>query len=433
MKQSEALVTAFAKNLFQALSRHKVSLENRRSFRALLSAVFLDNVGLAVVYPIFTPLVLTPYYTLLPSHFPLSLRVLLLGVLIASFPFAQFLAGPLIGHLADRKGRKFALTAALFGETVGFFLTAVALMKMSYTMLIISRLFTGFFAGNLLLCLSAISDMEPEAKGRSKSFGIVAGVTGISFVIAIAIGGMLSNTELFAFFNSSLPFWALGAFSLINLSIIRIFFSESYAPISPECDSIKMQLKEIRSLFKSSSLGYLYVSFFFFMLGWIVSLQFLSTFLMEHFTKVKLSITLIFIGVGLTWCFGTIILNRLLIKRLKLKKILFYSLLLSCLTLYLVSEVRSLIAFVHLILIGALFASLTWANCLALISIKAPMKLQGKLLGVNQSIATISMAFAPLFGGLVGVLDIRTIYLFASTSLLISISSLIISKFKNCF
>ena len=44
----------------------------RRSFRAILSVLFLDNLGLIVVYPIFTPLVLKPIYTLLPIEYPLS-------------------------------------------------------------------------------------------------------------------------------------------------------------------------------------------------------------------------------------------------------------------------------------------------------------------------------------------------------------------------
>lgn len=399
-----------------------------RSFRVILSVLFLDNLGLTIVYPIFTPLVLKPIYTLLPFDYPLSLRLILLGVLIASFPFAQFLAGPLIGHIADCRGRKPVFILALSGEAIGFFLTGIAIMQMNYVFLLFSRLFTGFFAGNMTICLSSISDMAPDAKGRSKNFGVVASIAGISFIVAISLGGILSNAALESFFKSSLPFWAMTAFSIINIGLISCRYTETIHKTKKE-----HYFSEIFSLFQSRSLGYLYLTFFFFMLGWTVSLQFLSSFLIEHFVGTKLAITLIFIGVGLAWCVGNMAFNRLLKKYFKVGTILFYSLILSCVCLFIASETRHFLFFIHFILLGSLFASLSWTNCLAEISIEAPAHLQGKLLGFNQSIATISIACAPLFGGMAGELDIRTIYLFASCSLLISILILIIHKLKNRF
>ncbi|QVL57700.1 MAG: MFS transporter [Simkaniaceae bacterium] len=410
-----------------------MNIAQRRSFHAILSVLFLDNLGLTVVYPIFTPLVLKPIYTLLPPQYPLSIRLILLGVLIASFPFAQFIAGPIIGHIADKKGRKFAFILALVGEGIGFFLTGLSIEMMNYTFLIFSRLFTGFFAGNMTICLSAISDMTVDVKGRSRNFGIVSSVVGISFVVAIVIGGTLSNDALNTFFNSSLPFWAMALFSIVNIGIISLKFQETHTEPPQTKNYFIEGCRELLKISNERKIKYLYGTFFFFMLGWVVSLQFLSSFLIEHFTKEKLAITLTFVGVGLAWCVGNIGINRILIRFFKPGKILFYTLLLSTFCLFLTSEVRTFLLFIHLIIIGGLSASIAWTNCLALISIKAPSHLQGKLLGVNQSVATISMAFAPLFGGMVGEFDIRTIYLFASGSLLISMIILIIYKLKNRF
>lgn len=392
----------------------------RRSFQAVLSLLFLDNLGLTVVYPIFTPLVLKPIYTLLPYEYPLSIRIILLGLLIASFPFAQFISGPIIGHIADLKGRKFAFILALVGEGIGFFLTGLSVQMMNYSFLFISRIFTGFFAGNMTICLSAISDMTADEKGRSPSFGIVSSVVGISFVIAIVIGGTLSNENLNVFFNSSLPFWAMTLFSFINIIIICLMFKETATHIPQHPHYFKEGLKKLCKILKQKNIKYLYGTFFFFMLGWIVSLQFLSSFLIEHFTGTKLTITLSFVGVGLAWCLGNIGINRLLVHFFRPGKILFYTLLLSTGCLFISSETRSFLLFIHLIIIGGLSASIAWTNCLTLISIRAPDYLQGKLLGISQSVATLSMALAPFFGGMVGEFDIRTIYLFASSSLLIS-------------
>jgi len=285
----------------------------------------------------------------------------------------------------------------------------------------------------MTICLSAISDMTVDVKGRSRNFGIVSSVVGISFVVAIVIGGTLSNDALNTFFNSSLPFWAMALFSIVNIGIISLKFQETHTEPPQTKHYFIEGCRELLKISNERKIKYLYGTFFFFMLGWVVSLQFLSSFLIEHFTKEKLAITLTFVGVGLAWCVGNIGINRILIRFFKPGKILFYTLLLSTFCLFLTSEVRTFLLFIHLIIIGGLSASIAWTNCLALISIKAPCHLQGKLLGVNQSVATISMAFAPLFGGMVGEFDIRTIYLFASGSLLISMIILIIYKLKNRF
>ncbi|MBF5059435.1 MFS transporter [Candidatus Neptunochlamydia vexilliferae] len=405
----------------------------RSSFRAILSVLFLDNLGLVVVYPIFTPLVLKPIYSLLPPDYPLSIRLILLGVLIAAFPFAQFIAGPFIGHIADTKGRRFGLTLALLGETIGFLMTGIAIHLMNYPLLFFSRLFTGFFAGNLTICLCAISDMSPNPQTRSKNFGIVSSVIGISFVAAIVLGGTLSNDAVDSFFSSAFPFWAMTLFSLINIGIVKLKFTETHVACKANCHYFREQIGELLQVFKNKHLKYLYFLFFFFMLGWVVSLQFLSTFLIEHFIGTKLAITLTFIGVGVAWCVGNMVINRFFVSRFKVGKILFYSLLLSTVSLFAASEVRHFFLFVHFIIFAGLAASLAWTNCLALISAKAPPHLQGKLLGFNQSVATISMVFAPLFGGMVGEFDIRTIYLFASLSLLISMIFSIRYKTKTPF
>lgn len=401
----------------------------RRSFRAALSVLFLDNLGLSVVYPIFTPLILEPIHNLLPAATPLSYRMVLLGILIAAFPFMQFLGGPFLGHIADRKGRRFAFTLALFGEAIGFFLTGVGIYLKSYSLVVFSRLFSGFFAGNFTICLAVIADLHPDLKTRAKHFGTVASVAGVSFVVAIALGGVLSNDTLSQIFTSSLPFWMITALALLNIFIIRKTFTETHGDVGGLKTLYKEQLSELIRIFRATSLRILYPLFFFFMVGWIVSLQFLSSFLIEHFDGTKVRITILFVSVGIAWSVSNMWFQRILIRIFTPFRILAIALLMTTACLFLASEVRAYYLFFHFILFGAIFASLVWTNALALISIKAPNHLQGKLLGINQSVATLSMMVAPLFGGMLGRYDIRIIYLFASFSLLLSL--LILLAFRD--
>jgi len=401
----------------------------RRSFRAALSVLFLDNLGLSVVYPIFTPLVLQPLYELLPPSYSLAHRVILLGLLIASFPFMQFLGAPIMGHIADKRGRRFGFTVALIGEAIGFFLTGLGIALKSYPLIVFSRLLSGFFAGNFTICLSTITDLHQDVKSRAKDFGTVASVGGISFVVAITLGGILSNDALSKVFNSSLPFWIITALSLMNIGIIWKAFKETHTSTDNISQVLKNQIFELVQIYRASTLRILYPLFFFFMVGWIISLQFLSSFLLEHFQGTKVMITTLLVSVGLGWCISNMWFERILIRIFSPFKILSISLLLATLCLFVASEVRVYYLFFHFILFGSIFASLVWTNCLALISKEAPNYLQGKLLGINQSVATLSMLVAPLFGGFIGEFDIRTIYLFASSSLLLSL--LILFVFRN--
>lgn len=67
---------------------------------------FIDNFGLAIIYPIFTPLFLKPHYELFSTEVPTIYKTILLGLLIATFPIAQFFGAPIIGGMSDRVGRK---------------------------------------------------------------------------------------------------------------------------------------------------------------------------------------------------------------------------------------------------------------------------------------------------------------------------------------
>lgn len=388
---------------------------------AILCVLFLDNFGLSIVYPIFTPLLFNPDYTLVPTSFSLSQRTLLLGFLIAAFPLAQFFGAPILGDIADRKGRKKAFYFSLIGEFIGFICTGISLHFNSYIFLIISRLWTGFFAGNLTICLASISDMSPDVKSRAKNFGWIASVAGISFIIAIFIGGIFSNHYLFSFFTPSFPFWFTAGLTIVNLFIIIYLFDEGTHHLKETKTSVVQSLNRLMHLLFSKELGYFYPLFFFFMLGWVSTLQFLSAFLLEHYHATKELITFTFLIIGLIWFIGNVLINKVLIKRFSISKILIYSLLFLTISMLLATLIPLYIIFLIFLASAALFAALTWTNFLTIVSLKSPMNMQGKILGLNQSVATFAMIFAPIFGGLLAQFDTRSIYLFSCSALIISL------------
>ncbi|MCB1118249.1 MAG: MFS transporter, partial [Chlamydiia bacterium] len=178
----------------------------------------MDNFALAIVYPIFTPLLFGSHSALLNSVS--SARFAYLGILIAAFPLMQLFGSPIIGGLSDRLGRKKAFYLTLIGEAIGFAMSALAIKQNSYPFLFFSRLWTGFFAGNLTVCLAVFADMNAALKNRSKGFGYLMTAGGLSFIVAVIVGGVLSNTGITPTFNPATPFWVTSFLTLINLGII---------------------------------------------------------------------------------------------------------------------------------------------------------------------------------------------------------------------
>ena len=96
-------------------------MKNKKySIVTIFFTVFLDLLGLGIIIPILPPLLLDPIGGILPITYSFSTRTLLYGFLIASYPLAQFFGAPILGALADSKGRKKLLILSLIGTVAGY-------------------------------------------------------------------------------------------------------------------------------------------------------------------------------------------------------------------------------------------------------------------------------------------------------------------------
>lgn len=389
---------------------------------------FLDNFGLAIIYPIFTPLFLKSSHSILAYTTPYFERTLLLGIVIASFPFAQFFGAPLIGQFSDRFGRKKAFFITILGTALGYTITAASIMSGSIFFLVISRFCTGLFAGNLTLCLAAIADMSPDEASRTQNFGQIGAVGGLSFIIAIAFGGILSNPGISHHFNPSFPFWITALLSYLNLACMILLFHETHSSKPhPGINPFKGFHHLIEGI-RNNTLRIIYCVNFLFMLAWVASMQFLPSFLLEHFKFQIGNITLCLMAGSALWALSNLILNRQLAKRFFPGKTLLVSLFLLALLLLNILFVQTAILFFILFFPAVCCASLCWTNGLATISLKAPSEIQGSILGINQAMTSIAAMLSPIIGGLLTGLNEHALYFFAGLSTLFAFSVLISSK-----
>ena len=142
--------------------------------------VAVDVLGLTIMIP------LLPFYAE-----KLGASALEVGLLISAYAVCQLFSGPILGKLSDRTGRKPLLLVSQAGTFVGFIITAFA---PNLGILVLARCIDGATAGNLSLAQAYISDIsKPEE--RSKSFGVIGVAFGLGFLIGPAISGFLASYD----------------------------------------------------------------------------------------------------------------------------------------------------------------------------------------------------------------------------------------------
>jgi DHA1 family tetracycline resistance protein-like MFS transporter len=159
--------------------------------------VAVDILGYTIILP------LLPFYA---EHLGASPTVV--GMLVAVYAVCQLLAGPLLGQLSDRFGRKPVLAVSQGGTLIGFLVLAFA---NSLPLVFLSRIIDGFTAGNLTTAQAYISDVTPP-KDRARAFGIIGIAFGLGFLIGPAMGGFLSQ------FGFHYPIFAAASLSALSIA-----------------------------------------------------------------------------------------------------------------------------------------------------------------------------------------------------------------------
>ncbi|WP_332700912.1 TCR/Tet family MFS transporter [Devosia sp.] len=129
-------------------------------------------------------------------------------------------AGPILGLVSDRVGRRPVLLVSLCGLGVDFLLMALA---PSLTWLLIGRMISGATSGAFSTANAYVADVTlPE--GRARAFGWMGAAFSFGFLAGPAIGGLLGEVNL------RLPFLAAAALTLVNVIYGAFVLPESLPP-----------------------------------------------------------------------------------------------------------------------------------------------------------------------------------------------------------
>ena len=163
--------------------------------------VSVDVLGLTIILP------LLPFYA---EKFGASPSIV--GLLVSTYALCQLIAGPILGRMSDHMGRRPLLLVSQMGTFIGFLILAYA---NALWIIFLSRVIDGLTAGNLSLAQAYISDVtRPE--DRAKSFALIGIAFGMGFLIGPGISGYLSQ------FSYQYPIFV--AAGLSGTSILATYF-----------------------------------------------------------------------------------------------------------------------------------------------------------------------------------------------------------------
>jgi MFS family permease len=347
----------------------------------LFVTVFVDMVGYGIVVP------LLPFYVQQQAS-----GAALVGLLGSLYAAMQFVGGPFLGGLSDRAGRRPVLLLCLLGTSLAYLLLGLA-NTLSLTVAAVAL--AGTAAGTLATAQAYIADSTSH-EDRARGLGLIGAAFGLGLIAGPVIGGTLSLLSLGA------PAFAAAALALGNAAFGFFVLPESL-PLMHRSSSPIVRLNPVSQLggvLRMNGIRALLLVVF------LMNISF--TGLVTNFplfTKVRFgwdatanAFFFAFVGVCAVLTQG-VLLGRLQL-RFGEKRLLLGGLSLTALGLGLIGIVPSGLLLYPVVGTLAMGIGLAIPALTTLISFRVSEREQGKVMGGQQAILSLTMIPGPIIAGL---------------------------------
>lgn len=173
---------------------------SRSRVLVVVAVVFLDLVGFGIIIPIL------PFYV---RSFGLS--DVFIGLLAASYSFAQFVATPALGQLSDAHGRRPVIMFSVGVSGIAWLIFGFAAevgsiggTSAAVVTLFGARILAGAAGGNIAAAQAYIADVTP-VENRASGLGLIGAAFGLGFVFGPAIGGLAASDTVVGFVGGVVP------------------------------------------------------------------------------------------------------------------------------------------------------------------------------------------------------------------------------------
>ena len=172
----------------------------RHAVPVVLLTLLLDAIGFGIVLPVLPSLIVHL------AHVSVAEATRIAGYMLVAYAGTQFLAGPIIGNIGDRFGRRPVLLACVVAFSIDYGLMAAA---PAIGWLFLGRLVAGIAGASYGPANAVLADVTPPEQ-RARVFGLMGAAFGGGFILGPALGGLLAS------FGTRAPFIAAASLAAIN-------------------------------------------------------------------------------------------------------------------------------------------------------------------------------------------------------------------------
>jgi DHA1 family tetracycline resistance protein-like MFS transporter len=187
---------------------------HHRAVPIVLAALLIDSIGFGIVLPVLPRLIVEL------ADVSVSEATRIGGYMLVAYAGMQFFAGPVLGNLGDRFGRRRVLLLSMVAFAIDYGLMAVA---PTIAWLFLGRAVAGVAGASYAPANAVLADVTPPEK-RGATFGLMGAAFGLGFILGPAIGGLLSG------FGTRAPFIAAAVLAAANALWILTMLPETLPP-----------------------------------------------------------------------------------------------------------------------------------------------------------------------------------------------------------
>lgn len=346
------------------------------------------------------------------------------GLLLTLYSAFQFIGAPYLGAMSDRIGRKPVLIVSQFGTLLSWIVFLIALslpvspifgIALPLWIIGFSRVLDGITGGNTSVANAYVSDVTTREE-KSYIFGYLGGIAGLGMIIGPGIGGATASST-WGFSSTMLAAIAISAITMVTLVL---WLKESH-PIEKRAPKSKnafwnsfLILRRIRKVNPSSFIKTIFWMKLLFSMMMAFYIATIALFMIDLFHFNPKELGLFMLGVGVFLALNQAIVSKQFIKRFGELRTLFIGLGLCVIGLYSITLTSNLIVYFICYYFMNLGLSLCFPTFNALISIHGNPEKLGEIMGISESINSLTLAILPMIAAALYVLLGSQLYHFVT-------------------
>ena len=374
----------------------EIQAKPARRFSSPLLPIFLivavDVLGFTIILP------LLPFYS---ERMGASATVV--GELVSTYAACTLIAGPILGQLSDRFGRRPLLLVSQLGTLIGFLILA---FSQHIWLLFLARAIDGATAGNLTIAQAYISDVT-KPQDRAKSFALIGIAFGFGFLVGPAISGFLAG------FGYQAPIFAACALSFTSI-LCTFFLLPRREPVHQQNEEDPgpggrrlsiISWGEYRKYFRDRELARLLMQWLLFSLSFSTFISGFALFAERRYTWNGHAVGLKEVGYifAFTGFIGIIMQGGVVGRMVKLlgeKRVVQIGFITSCIGDIAIGFTRTIGQLLWVAGAANIGGSGLRPALTSLVTQRAGKREQGVIIGLTQSLMSIAQITAPIISGL---------------------------------